>query len=411
MTSWIPGAAGSDFDLDNLPLGMFSPRAEPARPGVAIGDYVADLSALFTAGLIEEPTLSGVRTLNAFLRRGRARWSVLRARLQHLLGERATPQERVFVESALVPRSEATMHLPVEIGDYVDFYSSIEHATNVGKLFRPDNPLAENYRHLPIGYHGRTGTIVVDGTLIPRPSGQRRPRGSAAPSFGPTAQLDFEAELGFIAGPGNAAGSPIPIDTVREHVYGYVLLNDWSARDIQAWESVPLGPFLGKSFATSISPWIVSLDALEPFRVDNRVLDLEPLPYLQTAERWAYDIDIEVLLETHAMRAARRAPEPIARTNFRNMYWHLAQQLAHATCNGALIRPGDLFGSGTISGSEPGSAGCLLESTLAGSVAFTLPDGAQRTFLEDGDTVIMRGRAVAGERRVGFGEVRGTVVG
>ena len=411
VISWIPTAAGSDFDLDNLPLGIFSPPAEAPRPGIAIGDYVADLSSLFEAELIDEATLDGARVLNGFLARGRAHWSALRTRLQYLFGEASTLQERVLVESSLVPRAEATMHLPFEVGDYVDFYSSIEHASNVGRLFRPANPLGDNYRYVPLGYHGRTSTIVLDGTLISRPSGQRKARDAAAPSFGPTAALDFELELGFVAGPGNAHGAPIPIEAVRNHVYGCVILNDWSARDIQAWESVPLGPLLGKSFATSISPWVVSLEALEPFRVENRIPDPPPLAHLQTDERWAYDIDLEVLLESQAMRAHRPPPMPLARPNFRGMYWHVAQQLAHLTSNGSRVRPGDLFGSGTISGSEPEMLGCLLERTRGGTDAFELPGGERRTYLENGDTVIMRARASAGERRIGFGELRGTIVG
>ena len=270
MTSWIATVDGSDFGLDNLPLGIFSPPSEAPRPGVAIGDYVADLTALVEAELIDEPALYGGRVLNAFLACGRARWSALRARLNYLFSYQASEQERVLVEAALVLRSNVTTYLPIDIGDYVDFYSSIEHATNVGRLFRPTEPLGANYRHLPLGYHGRSSTIVIDGTLIPRPSGQRKLAGAAEPAFGPSGQLDFELELGAVMGPGNALGVPIPIERVRDHVYGYVLLDDWSARDIQAWESLPLGPFLAKSFATSISPWIVSLDALEPFRVDNQ---------------------------------------------------------------------------------------------------------------------------------------------
>ncbi len=412
MRSWIPTAAGSDFDIDNLPLGIFSPPSETPRAGVAIGDYVADVSALIEAELIDEEALDGAAVLNAFLARGRARWTLLRSRLQYLFGELATPGERVLVESSLVPRSEATMHLPLDIGDYVDFFSSIEHATNAGVLIRPGTPLAPNYRYVPIGYHGRASTIVLDGTLISRPAGQSRPAPDGEPVFGASRRLDFELEMGFVAGPGNAHGVPIPIAAVRGHVYGYVLLNDWSARDIQAWESTPLGPMLGKSFATSISPWLVSLDALEPFRVENRAQEPKPLPYLQTDEAWAYDIELEVTLESQQMRAQGIAPASIVRTNFRNMYWHLAQQLAHMTSNGSRVRPGDVFGSGTVSsGSEPGTVGSLLELTRNGAEPFRLPSGESRTFLEDGDTVTMHGRAVAGERRIGFGEVRGTIVG
>jgi fumarylacetoacetase len=268
----------------------------------------------------------------------------------------------------------------------------------------------KNYRHIPIGYHGRSANVVVSGTPVRRPSGQSMAPDASGPSFGPCRNLDFELELGFITGSGSADDAPIPVDRARDHVYGYVLLNDWSARDIQAWEMQPLGPFLSKSFATSISPWIVSLDALEPFRVDNRVLDPEPLPYLRTAERYAYDIELEVLLETARMREAGTAPATIVRTNFRDMYWHYAQQLAHLTSNGSSVRAGDLCGSGTVSGLAPGTMGSLLEATANGTQPLVLPNGEERGYLADGDTVIMRAQAAHGERRVGFGEVRGTVV-
>ncbi len=304
------------------------------------------------------------------------------------------------------------MHLPVAVGDYVDFYSSLEHATNIGRIFRPDaEPLLPNYKHVPIGYHGRSGTVVVSGTPVRRPHGQQKPPGASTPSFGPSRLLDVELEMGWLAGPGNALGEPVPADAVREHVFGYVLLNDWSARDIQAWEYVPLGPFLGKSFATSISPWVVTLDALEPFRVAERERDPEPLPYLRAREPWAYDIELELLLQTPRMRERGEPPLTVSRTNPRAMYWTVAQQLAHATSNGATIRPGDLFGTGTISGPEPGSEGSFIELTWRGTRPLALPGGETRAFLEDGDTVIIRGRAVRGDARVGFGEVVGTIAG
>jgi len=281
--SWVLGADGSDFGIDNLPLGIFSTQGKAPRTGVAVGDFVVDLTTLHDAGLIDQPALAGAQTLNAFLACGREHWSALREQLRRLFGVTVAPHDRAFIEALLVARSGVTMHLPIDVRDYVDFYSSIEHATNVGKIFRPDNPLLPNYRHIPIGYHGRSSSVVIDGTPIVRPFGQAKGAGGS-PSFGPTQMLDYELELGFIAGPPNAFGSPIPIAQVRDHVYGYVLLNDWSARDMQSWETQPLGPFLSKSFATSISPWVVSLDALEPFRVENRTLDPEPLPYLRTSE-------------------------------------------------------------------------------------------------------------------------------
>jgi len=407
--SWIAGTAGSGFDVDNLPLGIFSADGR-ARPGVAIGPFVCDLDALVRGELLDEPALRGTLTLNAFLAAGRPRWTALRARL-HALFTDPTGEERVAIESALIPRGDVRMQLPIAVRDYVDFYSSIEHATNVGKLFRPDNPILPNYRYVPIGYHGRASTIVVDGTPIARPSGQRKLPEADTPVVGPAQMLDFELELAFLTGgPDTPLGRPVPIDDVRDHVYGYVLLDDWSARDIQAWEYQPLGPFLSKSFATSISPWVVSLDALEPFRVANRAIDPAPLPYLQPREGWAYAIDLEVALQSAAMRARGEAPATISRTTFRNMYWNVAQQLAHMTSNGSIVGAGDLFGTGTISGSEPGTYGSLIELTRRGAEPIALPDGETRAFLHDGDTVVLRAVAVAGERRVSFGEVSGTIV-
>ncbi len=407
--SWVPATSGSGFDVDNLPLGIFEDD-EGVRAGVAIGASVCDLDALVRGGLLDEPALAGAPTLNPFLAAGRARWAALRARLTELFTV-PTGEEREAIESALVPRGAVRMRLPIVVRDFVDFYSSIEHATNVGQLFRPENPLTPNYRHLPIGYHGRASTIVVDGTPIRRPHGQHKPSGAGGPVAGPTRMLDFELELAFLTGgPDTAQGRPVPIDGVREHVYGYVLLDDWSARDIQAWEYQPLGPFLSKSFATSISPWVVSLDALEPFRVPARTLEPAPLAYLQARDDWAYDIQLAVLLQSAAMRERGEPPVTISRTNFRSMYWNVAQQLAHMTSNGSIVGAGDLFGSGTISGTQAGSYGSLLELTARGAEPLLLPGGEPRGFLLDGDTVILRAQAVAGSRCVSFGEVSGTIV-
>ena len=401
-----------DFGLDNLPFGIFSAGDDAPRAGVAFADHVVDLHRLVASTLLDEESLHGAATLNAFLARGLGAWRAVRARLRHLLSEAADGTEREIVRTCLVPRAGVTMHLPVSVGDYVDFYASLEHATNLGRILRPNTePLLPNYRHVPIGYHGRSGTIVPSGTAIRRPQGQKKAPDAPAPSFGPSAMLDVELEMGWIAGPGNAHGEPIPVDAVREHVFGFALLNDWSARDIQAWEYQPLGPFLGKSFATSLSPWIVTLDALEPFRCAEPQRDPEPLPYLRAREAWSYDVELEMLLQTPRMQQHGIPPITVSRTNPRAMYWTVAQQLAHATSNGATIRPGDLFGTGTISGSEPGTQGSLIELTWRGAKPIALPGGETRGFLEDGDTVIMRGRAVRGEARVGFGEVIGTIAG
>ncbi|HEX3550068.1 MAG TPA: fumarylacetoacetase [Candidatus Elarobacter sp.] len=402
-----------DFDLDNIPFGIFS-RAhdDRPRPGIAFRSSVIDLDVLARKGIVDVASLRGAETLNGFLAEGRDAWSAVRGRLIDILGEGATDDERAAVLASAVPRDSVTMHLPVAIGDYVDFYSSLEHATNVGRILRPDaEPLLPNYRHVPIGYHGRSGTVVVSGTPIRRPHGQRKPPDADAPIHAPSALLDVELEMGWIAGPGSAHGEPIPADAVEEHVFGYVLLNDWSARDIQAWEYQPLGPFLAKSFATSISPWIVTLEALEPFRVAEPARSPEPLPYLHASKPWAYDIELELLLQTARMRAAHEPPATIARTNFRGMYWTVAQQLAHVTSNGAHLRPGDLFGTGTISGGGPNTQGSLLELTHRGANPIALPSGERRAFLEDGDTVTIRGRAKNAKAQVGFGEVTGTIVG
>jgi fumarylacetoacetase len=415
ISSWVPVPAGSDFTIYNLPYGAFT-REGRARLGVAIGTRILDLHALGEAGLIDDVCdrrLVMAQTLNPFLAAGPEVWKKLRLHIAALLrGDdrgNAALRER-NTEAFFVEQAQAAMVVPMEIGDYVDFYSSLEHATNLGKLLRPNSePLLPNWRHMPIAYHGRSSTVVIDGTPILRPNGQRKPAGSDAPVFGPSQRLDIELEVGFVTGPGNRLGEPIPPAKMRDHVFGLVLVNDWSARDIQAWEYQPLGPFLGKSFATTISPWIVTLDALEPFRTDSREQAPQPLPYLRGGTRGAYDIKLAVDLSTQTMRDEGLAPVTISRTNFKELYWSMAQQLAHVTVNGTQIRPGDLYASGTISGSTPDSRGSLIELTWNATEPVHLPQGEVRGFLQDGDEITLRGWCEQGDFRIGFGSARGTI--
>jgi fumarylacetoacetase len=413
--SWVPVAPESDFPLENLPFGVFSTQTRSPRIGVAIGNCIFDLHAAASAGLFEGIVARDVLTaadLNALLACGAATWTEVRARLMDLLSDATNALGPGGRDSLLTAQAEARMYLPFRVGDYVDFYSSIEHATNMGRIFRPDTePLLPNWRWIPIAYHGRSSTIVVDGTPIVRPQGQRKAPDAAQPVFGPTRMLDIELETGFVTGPGNRMGTPIAVDSARSHIFGIVLVNDWSARDIQAWEYQPLGPFLGKSFATSISPWIVTLDALEPYRVQGPRQEPQPLPYLRSAQAWNYDVQLTVELQTQAMRERGIEPAIISRSNFKYMYWNMAQQLAHAAVNGTAVRPGDLYASGTISGSEPGSYGSLMELTWRGTKPLRLPSGEERAFLEDGDTVTLRGFCEGpGKPRIGFGKVSGTIV-
>ncbi len=407
---WVEVEAGSPFPIENLPFGIGS--SEESKPGafVAIGDRALDLDILAEAGLLDgcgvphgcfsEPTL------NRFLAAGRPAASAVRARLQELLGDPAPPPP----PGAVVESASLRMDVPVTVGDYVDFYSSIHHARNLGRLFRPDSePLLPNWRHLPVGYHGRSGTIVCSGTDVRRPSALRLVGGS--PKFGPTAALDIELEIGFVVGSGSGRGVPVPTAAAGEHIFGFCLVNDWSARDIQAYEYQPLGPFLGKSFATSISPWLVTLDALEPHRVAPPPQDPPVAGYLRCDQPWGLAIELEILLQSQAMAAVGTDPVVVSRNRFDDMYWTPAQQLAHATVNGASIRAGDLFASGTVSGPDRGTEGSLIELTWRGERPIELPDGSTRAFLEDGDRVIMRGWAVGeGTTRIGFGEVTGTIV-
>jgi fumarylacetoacetase len=408
LPSWVPVPDGSDFPIQNLPFGTFTRHDNGAtHAGVAIGDAVLDLHTCHAAGLLKGGASLGPEAfilLDGLLFAGRTQWRELRQRISTLLSEE---RHRQSVEPHLLPQRAVELLPPVRPRDYVDFYSSIEHATNMGRMFRPDqDPLLPNWRWLPVGYHGRSGTIMASGQDITRPKGQIR-TGDAPPSYGPTRELDFELEMGFVTGSANRPGEPIPIGLAREHVFGLAVVNDWSARDIQRWEYQPLGPFLAKSFATSISPWVVTLDALEPYRVPAPPQDPPPLPHLRLEGNDTYDINLEVALASPGMDEA----VTISRTNFRYLYWTIPQQLAHATSNGATARPGDLFASGTISGPSPGSYGSLMELTWRGERPIRLPDGSTRTFLEDGDTVVMRAWCEApGRPRIGFGELRATVL-
>ncbi len=396
------------FGAATLPYGVFSVDGAPPAVGVRLGDEAIDLGALARAGLYDEVVDDAMDvlcapSLNRLLAGGRRVWSAIRARTVQLAA--APPRHAVHRVERI------TTVLPVEVADYVDFYASIEHATNLGRLLRPGgDPLLPNYRWIPIGYHGRAGTVVVTGTPIVRPSGQRKAPDAAQPTFGPTRMLDFELEVGFITGAGPPLGSSIPADAARDFIFGVVLLNDWSARDIQSWEYQPLGPFLGKSFATSISAWVVPLEALEPYRVAGPVQDPPPLEYLRTSEPENYDIDLDVTLQTPAAAGAGFDATVISRTNFRAMYWSMAQQLAHMSSNGSLVRAGDLYGSGTISGSEAGTFGSAIELTARGATPLVLRDRSTRGFLEDGDTVTLQGWCGTGAERVDLGEVTGTVL-
>lgn len=424
LRSWVESANGhSDFSMANLPLGVFSRDGDEPRGGVAIGDFIFDLGAACDAGLFEASALEAARaasasSLNVFFALGTSARRALRDALQVLLAEGSAQGERLqqMGESLLQPMNECRMHLPARVGDYTDFYVGIHHANNVGKLFRPDNPLLPNYKYVPIGYHGRASTIDVSDATVKRPNGQTMPPGAAEPSFGPSKRLDHELELGIWIGPGNARGEPISIGKASDHIAGFCLLNDWSARDLQAWEYQPLGPFLSKSFVTSVSPWVVTPEALEPFRCAQPARpegDPQPLPYLyddQDQQQGALDIELEVLLQTEAMRDKGLPPQRITLSSTKNMYWTVAQMVAHHSVNGCSLQPGDLFGSGTLSGNSPDSLGSLLEITQGGKQPFELPGGETRTFLEDGDEIILKARCRRdGYASIGFGECRGRV--
>ena len=409
--SWIKVGKNCDFPIQNIPFGVFLTRDDITTIGSRIGDYAIDLAALHQLGYFEGIPLTDDMfmqdTLNDFISDGRTTWRLVRNRIADLFDEenpklRDNQEHR---EAVLFFMDEVEMLLPVDIGDYTDFYSSREHATNVGTMFRdPENALLPNWLHLPVGYHGRSSSIVVSGTRIRRPKGQTLPAGAETPFFGPSKLLDFELEMGFITTDANRLGKSVSVEEARDQIFGLVLLNDWSARDIQKWEYVPLGPFLAKNFATSISPWIVTLDALEPFRVEGPKQDPEPLPYLKVEGKTAYDIKLEASIQPNNSEEA-----VVSRTNFKYMYWSISQQLAHQTVNGCNVRSGDLYGSGTISGKEPDSYGSMLELTWKGTKPLKMKDGTERKFIENGDTVILRGHCENEQVRIGFGTCVGKV--
>ena len=413
LRSFIDVPPDSHFPLENLPFGIFKPRTGPARAGAALGEWVVDLSVLESKGHLrfdgQTAAVFGQDCLNPFLALGRPAWKKTREVLQHLLAadtgtlrDDAQLREQVFHR-----RQDVTMHLPARIGDYTDFYSSYHHAHNVGTMLRgPENALMPNWKWLPVAYHGRASSVVVSGTSVRRPRGQIKPPDAAAPVFGPTKSFDFELETAFLIGPPNSLGEPIPIERAIDHIFGLVLMNDWSARDIQAWEYQPLGPFLAKNFATSISPWVVTLEALEAFRKPLPRQDPEPLAYLRRPNDFTYDIKLEARLRVAGMTE----PQVITKTNFQNLYWSISQQLAHHTVGGCNLQPGDLLASGTISGAIEESRGCMLELTWRGANPLTLTNGQSRKWLEDNDTLIITGWCDGDGFRVGFGEVTGTIL-
>jgi fumarylacetoacetase len=427
LRSWVDAAndPATDFPIQNLPFGVFRRKGstEPASVGVAIGDQVLDVAAAAAVGLVDAGARVGAEacagpSLNGLMATGPAAWHELRRAVSGLLragGEREAAARRQG-EALLVPMSACDLLVPAEVGDYSDFYASVHHATNVGSMFRPDNPLLPNYKHVPIGYHGRASSIVPSGSAVRRPKGQLKAPDADAPGFGPSRSLDYEMEVGCFVGEGNPLGEPIPLREAERHIFGLCLVNDWSARDIQAWEYQPLGPFLAKNFATTVSPWVVTLDALAPFRIPSYARpagDPQPLAYLDDADdrsAGGFGLTLEVRLRTKAMQGRGEDGAVISRGSFADMYWTLAQMLTHHASNGCNLRPGDLIASGTVSGTTKESRGCMLELTWRGAEPLSLPGGETRRFLEDGDEVVMRGWCEReGRRRIGFGECRGTV--
>lgn len=402
LTSWIEVAEGHDFPIQNLPFGIISINGSTPRPAVAIGDYAVDLKELAAAGMLNglgfEMSDFDSSSLNLIINRGKKLCSALRNRVSELLrSDNSELRDSASRESCIVSMADVQMHMPVEVGDYTDCYSSEDHARNVGKMFRdPDNALLPNWKHMPVAYHGRASSIVVSGTPIRRPHGQLKPADDQPPVYGPSRLLDFELEMAFVTHPGKPMGESISTEEADDYIFGMVIFNDWSARDIQKWEYVPLGPFLGKNFASSISPWVVTLDALEPYRVPGPFQDPKVLPYLEYNGDSHYDLDLEVEIVP-----ANGQGKVVCQSNFKYMYWNMRQQLAHHTVNGCNIRGGDMIASGTISGPDEGSFGSMLEISWRGTKPVQMPDGTERKFIADGDTVVMR----ASNGKIGFGEV------
>ncbi|TFD99546.1 fumarylacetoacetase [Jeotgalibacillus sp. R-1-5s-1] len=415
MRSFIQVDPSSHFPIQNLPYGVFRTSHDgDSRIGVAIGDYILDLSVLETEGFfrragLKEEAVFNQPSLNRFMSLGKQKWMLVRRELQRLLHE-DEPELRDHTElreKAIIPMKTASLLLPAQIGDYTDFYASKEHATNVGTMFRgKENALMPNWTSLPVGYHGRASSVVVSGTDVRRPRGQMKPPSANEPIFGPTRQLDLELEMGWFIGPGNDQGKPVAMKDAEDQIFGLVLVNDWSARDIQAWEYQPLGPFLAKSFATSVSPWVIPLEALEPFRTEGPVQDPEPLPYLQKTGAQSFDIKLEVYMKSREMEQRQR----IMSTNFSYLYWSMAQQISHHTVAGCNLRPGDLLASGTISGPEKEQRGSMLELTWRGAEPIELESGEERQWIEDDDEITMTGWCQGDGYRIGFGEVTGRVI-
>jgi fumarylacetoacetase len=423
LRSWVASANadGTDFPIQNLPFGVFrrDGRLEAFRVGVAIGDQILDLTAaqaksIFTGDADLAAQACCAPTLNAYMALGSRAWSALRLALSRALREGYALQSAL--STCLVAQADAEFGVPAQIGDYTDFYTSVHHATNIGKLLRPDNPLLPNYKWIPIGYHGRSSSIGISGQELRRPVSQVMRPGTTEPVLAASVRLDYELEMGIFIGPGNTLGEPVPMQQAEQHVFGMCLFNDWSARDVQGWEYQPLGPFLAKNFASTVSPWVVTMEALAPYRQawTRTEGDPQPLPYLdspQLREQGAVDIELEVFIQTAAMREQGLAEHRLSHSNFRDAYWSVSQMVAHHTINGCNLQPGDLLGSGTQSGPAPDEAGSLMELSKGGKEAITLPNGEKRTFLEDGDTIIFRGRCQAeGASRIGFGEVRGALL-
>ncbi|CAM4246134.1 fumarylacetoacetase [Zobellia nedashkovskayae] len=410
--TWLSVSEESDFPIQNIPFGVFLTRDDIITIGTRIGDTAIDLGALHQLGYFEGIPLTDdiflQDTLNDFISDGQKTWRLVRNRISEIFEEsnETLKNNEDHRNVVLFSMDEIEMQLPVQIGDYTDFYSSKEHATNVGTMFRdPDNALLPNWLHIPVGYHGRSSTIIPSGTPVHRPMGQTLPKGAETPVFGPSRLVDFELEMAFITTDTNVLGEPISVDEAEEYIFGMVLFNDWSARDIQKWEYVPLGPFLAKNFASSISPWIVTLDALQPFQVKSTEQEPKPLPYLQQKERHSYDINLQVAIATQDGNETT-----ISKSNFKYMYWTMAQQLAHHTVNGCKVSSGDMMGSGTISGPTPDSYGSMLELSWQGTKPVKLKDGTERKFIQDNDTVIMKGYCSNNDVRIGFGEVRTTLL-